>query len=337
MTRPALKAFQRVLCGGHWLLRAGVQREWIQALRLQWAGGEKTSTQRRNTRLKCGMPRTETCLFHGLPAVRLSAADGSSAIVTLHGAHVVSWKTPQGVEQLYLSPNTRFESGQAIRGGVPVVFPQFNTRGVLPRHGFARTCRWAVVEDSPAAEDACSVTLALQSHKVIKSLWPYAFSCALTVALQDDSLVMTLAISNLGAEAFSFQAALHTYLAVGAIDSVNLSGLDGSSFEDATEAGANAITPHAALRPHETIDRIYFDAPAALQLHSALGTMELQHSGFNDLVVWNPGGFGANSPPDLPQDGYKHFLCVEAARIGKPVVLESAQQWSGTQTIRAAR
>ena len=284
------------------------------------------------------MPHIENCLFHGLPAVRLCAKDGATATITLHGAHVVSWKSRQGVEQLYLSPNTRFESGQAIRGGVPIVFPQFNTRGVLPRHGFARTCRWAVEEDAAAnVEGACRVTLALQNHKVIKALWPYAFGCTLNVTLQDDCLAMTLTVSNHGSEAFSFQAALHTYLAIGAIESVHLAGLEASDFEDTTAAGGNAVKPHTALQPFEAIDRIYFNAPGQMQLQSALGQVDLLHSGFNDVVVWNPGDGAAACPPDLPKDGFRHFLCVEAARIGQPVELGPAQVWSGTQTIRAAR
>ena len=291
------------------------------------------------------MPILENCLFHGLPAVRLCAKDGATATITLHGAHVVSWKSRQGVEQLYLSPNTRFESGQAIRGGVPIVFPQFNTRGVLPRHGFARTCRWAMVEDAEAnAEadteedaEACSVTLALQSHKVIKALWPYAFGCALKVSLQDDRLLMTLTVTNNGPDAFSFQAALHTYLAVGAIESIHLTGLEACDFEDSTAAGGNQIKPHTALQPFEAIDRIYFNAPGQLQLQSALGQVDLEQSGFCDVVVWNPGGAAAACPPDLPKDGFRHFLCVEAAHIGTPVQLAPDQRWSGTQSIRAAR
>lgn len=283
------------------------------------------------------MPTQENCLFHGLPAVRLCAPSGATATVTLHGAHVVSWKSAAGVEQLYLSPNTRFESGQAIRGGVPVVFPQFNTRGVLPRHGFARTCRWALVEDDVRAEGACSVTLALQSHKVIKALWPHVFGCTLTVALQEDSLAITLHISNQGPDSFSFQAALHTYLAVGSIDSMRLDGLDACDFEDCTAAGGNAVMRHTPLKPYEAIDRIYFDAPGQMQLQSDLGQTELQHSGFCDVVVWNPGGASAACPPDLPKDGFRQFLCVEAACIGRPVTLLEGQSWSGMQTLRAAR
>jgi glucose-6-phosphate 1-epimerase len=158
----------------------------------------------------------------------------------------------------------------------------------------------------------------------------------LTLALQADRLAITLNVSNNGAETFHFQAALHTYLAIGSIESVQLAGLDGCDFEDCTAAGGNAIRQHSALQPFEAIDRIYFDAPKQLQLHCALGQTELQQSGFNDVVVWNPGGAAAACPPDLPKDGFRQFLCVEAARIGKPVELGPAQAWSGTQTLRAA-
>ena len=69
------------------------------------------------------------------------------ARVVLHpyGAHVVSWTTADGDERLFLSPRSAYSEGAAIRGGVPVIFPQFNQRGPdfdVPRHGFARNRRW---------------------------------------------------------------------------------------------------------------------------------------------------------------------------------------------------
>lgn len=284
------------------------------------------------------MPKIENCLFHGLPAVRLHADDGSSATITLHGAHVVSWTSAAGVEQLFLSPLTRFEAGQAIRGGVPLVFPQFNTRGPLPRHGFARTANWSVVEGvvGVGPQNASSVTLSLPNSPELQAIWPYAFGCSLTVSLHDDSLSMELSVSNKGNESFSFQAALHTYLAVGRIASVQLAGLDGSDYEDTTPAGKNAIKRHTPLQAGEPIDRIYFQAPAQQQLQSQRGLMRLQQTGFTDLVVWNPGDLASGFPPDLPRDGFQHFLCVEAAQIGQAVVLEPNQNWSGTQTLQAA-
>ena len=278
--------------------------------------------------------RIEPCAFHGLPALRLTHAGGASATVTLHGAHVVSWTSPAGVEQLYLSPKAVFAPGQPIRGGVPVVFPQFNMRGPLPRHGFARTHAWELQDEDAAA---CRLTLALPAHPAIRALWPHAFACTLTVALQDTQLALTLQVHNQGDTPLRFQAALHTYLAVGHIDSVRLDGLDASRFADCTVAGGGAVVDHQPVQPRVPTDRIYFNAPAQLQLHSALGALALQHDGFNDVVVWNPGDDAASCPPDLAPDGYLHFLCVEAARIGEPVELVPGQHWSGAQTLRAAR
>jgi glucose-6-phosphate 1-epimerase len=81
-----------------------------------------------------------------LPKVILTAADGARAEVYLHGAHVTSW-LPAGAseDRLFLSRRSRFAAGAAIRGGIPVCFPQFATQGPLPSHGFARVTAWDLV------------------------------------------------------------------------------------------------------------------------------------------------------------------------------------------------
>src|SRR5690349_13912744 len=60
-----------------------------------------------------------------LPKIVISHRSGSSAQIYLNGAQVTSWKTSDDVERLFLSPAARFENGKPIRGGIPVVFPQF--------------------------------------------------------------------------------------------------------------------------------------------------------------------------------------------------------------------
>jgi len=286
------------------------------------------------------MPSIEHCLFHGQPALRLCADDSAAVTLTLFGGQVLSWTTAAGVEQLYLSPLTRLDGSGAIRGGVPVIFPQFNARGPLPRHGFARTAQWELVQDHAQAQDQaqaepCSLTLALQHTAGMQALWPHDFDCRLIVALRPHSLALTLTVHNAGSAALSFQAALHTYLAVGGLDGLQLLGLDHCPYEDCTEPHAGVFKPHMPWQPPAAMDRIYFQAPGQLQLRSALGQRLLQHSGFADLVVWNPGAAPAGTPADLPADGHRHFLCVEAAQIGQPVCLEAGQKWSGTQTLGA--
>ena len=65
-------------------------------------------------------------------------ADGK---VAEQGAQVLSWVS-DGRERLFLSPRSALDGSAPIRGGVPVCWPQFNQRGDLPKHGFARHLPW---------------------------------------------------------------------------------------------------------------------------------------------------------------------------------------------------
>src|SRR4051812_40962098 len=98
----------------------------------------------------------------GLPSVQLTHADGSSAKVTLHGGHVVSWKDRLGVERLFMSKKAVFAPGKAIRGGIPIIFPQFGP-GPLPGHGFARNTSWYCLESKELVDGSIAVKLGLQN------------------------------------------------------------------------------------------------------------------------------------------------------------------------------
>jgi glucose-6-phosphate 1-epimerase len=272
----------------------------------------------------------ENIQFRGLPAIRLHLNDGSQATVTLAGAHLVSWMTADGVERIYTSPNSAMEPGRAIRGGVPVIFPQFTTRGPSIHHGFARVSHWEVL---PTAMDASRVTLGLRGSGAAWN-WPHDYACEMAFGLEPDVLAMQLTVHNTGAEPFHFTAALHTYLQVGALDSVALTGLQGCQYEDSRAGGVLKTDDAAVLAPKDPLDRIYLQTPSALQLRSALGTLALHSRGFPDSVVWNPGPAGPETPRDLHSDAYKHFLCVEAALVVQPVELAAGGTWAGSQTLR---
>jgi D-hexose-6-phosphate mutarotase len=90
----------------------------------------------------------------GLDTVELVHASGATVTVYLWGATLTSYCTAQREEMIFVSPGAVFDGRQPIRGGVPVVFPQFGRPNQnLPMHGFARTTTWAVDAIVDAAEE----------------------------------------------------------------------------------------------------------------------------------------------------------------------------------------
>src|SRR3954465_12115128 len=112
---------------------------------------------------------------NGMSTVLLSHPSGSSADIYLNGAHVTSWIPAGGREVLFMGKTAAFAPGDPIRGGIPVVFPQFANTGPLPQHGFARKSEWRVVEDGGGEEESSSVRLELTDDHRTRELWPYHF------------------------------------------------------------------------------------------------------------------------------------------------------------------
>ena len=267
------------------------------------------------------------------PAIGLSRG-GERAVVALHGGHLLSWTPARGGERLYLSPTSRFGAGASIRGGIPVIFPQFADRGPLPRHGFARTMVWrfAGIEDDDGLPTA---TFALDDDAATRAVWPHAFALRLHVALPDDALRLSMTVRNTGDAAFAFACALHSYLQVGALAATRLHGLHGHAYR---ERG----TPDVAQRDDapspvfgDEIDRIYADTHAPRTLDDGVQALRIDTTGFDDTVVWNPGPALAAGMRDLAPGGHDHFVCVEPACVERAVELAPGAVWRGTLTMTA--
>lgn len=262
--------------------------------------------------------------------IKLSVADGNTAEVHAHGAHVTSWHAA-GEERLFMSPRAEFREDAAIRGGVPVIFPQFAGLGPLPKHGFARTARW---QQMPA-DATDSVQFRLQDNASTYAIWPYRFIADYRVEVLKDALRMTLSIRNVDIRSFTFTAALHTYLRVEDISRVRARGLQGRQYLDSAAGGVRRLEAGPELSIAGEVDRIYLSAQPPLQLlEPGRRTVICSMQGFTDVVVWNPGAVKAAQLHDLEPDGFKHMLCVEAAVIGVPVELLPQASWSGTQQLQ---
>ncbi|MEF9999807.1 MAG: D-hexose-6-phosphate mutarotase [Comamonas sp.] len=271
--------------------------------------------------------------WQGLPAICLTLPGGDSALIALQGAQVLSWVTG-GQEQLFLSPHAAHDGHTPIRGGIPVCFPQFNQRGPLVKHGFARTLAWQAQADAARIDgDGLRLVLRLADSAATRAVWPQAFAAELSVWLQPAALTVALAVHNPGDAPLAFTAALHTYLSVDDVAATTLSGLQGLRYWDAV-ADTHPLQ-EGELRFGPELDRVYPRPAQAMALHAG-GAPRLritQDAGWADTVVWNPGAALCARLADMPANGHAHMLCVEAAAIDAPVVLAPQAHWQAAQRL----
>lgn len=280
------------------------------------------------------MATNATEQVHGLDALRLTAPDGATALVTHYGAHVLSWIPAGDDERLYLSETAVYGVGTPIRGGIPVVFPQFGTLGKLARHGFARTALWQL-DDQRIGPDYALATWRLDSDAATQALWPHDFHAELTVSVGGNQFDVELAIENNGSASFDFTAALHTYLRVREIEHARLTGLLHAEYRDQLDGGAVRTETRETMTFDGPVDRNYLTVPPRLVLSESGRQLLIEASGFPDAVVWNPWDTGNTRIKDMPALGFRRMLCVEAAAVGTPIVLDPGGTWSGRQTLVA--
>lgn len=270
-------------------------------------------------------------VFAGLPATELRLPGGDHVVVARHGAQVLSW-VADGRERLYLSPRSVMDGRAAIRGGIPVCFPQFNQRGPLPKHGFARRLPWTV--HPPRLQDGqIHLVMSLDDSAQTRTWWHQSFEARLMVELQPGALQVELAVRNTDTQPLAFTGALHTYLAVSDVAQVRLHGLGGRAEWDAVSDRHGTGDP--ALRFAGEFDRVYSAAPQACELEDGPHVLAIeQDADWAHTVVWNPGADRCATLADMPADGWRHMLCVEAAQVYEPVRIAPGDFWQGAQRLR---
>ena len=272
----------------------------------------------------------------GLPKIVIRAADGAAAEVYLHGAHVTSWRPSAAQdERLFLSARSRFQRDAAIRGGVPVIFPQFAAEGPLPRHGFARTTTWLFTGFTEEANGHVLASFALSDDDTTRAVWPHSFRATLVVRVGGNQLQLTLSVENTGSVGFRFTAAVHTYLRVADVRETKIVGLHGASYRTSDAPTTLKFDGDDTVRIAGEIDRVYVNAPRRVTVREPARETTILLDEFPDIVVWNPGPERAAALKDMEPNGERRMLCVEAAAAQSPVLLDAGHRWSGSQTLIA--
>lgn len=240
----------------------------------------------------------------------------AEATISLYGAHIIQYRPYETFDVLWMSPDSYFEEGKAIRGGIPICFPWFGphaSESSFPIHGFARIMNWKVVKTESMLKGETLVTLELNSSEETKKYWPFDFKAELDICV-GPTLSVALRITNTGKEEFKYTSALHTYFNVSDISHVKIEGLKGASYYQGF--GDQIFTQEEdLLEITQEENRRYVNTDSEIILHDAAfrRRIKTEKEGSKVTVVWNPWSETVKKMPDIPEDGFETFVCIEPA------------------------
>ncbi len=262
----------------------------------------------------------------------------AEAEIYLHGAHVTRWN-PRGQQPvLFLSSKSLFAPGKAIRGGVPVIFPWFGPRSdgkPGPMHGFARTTEW-VVERTELRDGKVVVALALAPDDATRAFGYDAFHLRLRVTVGAE-LEMEMETRNDAAEPLVFEEALHTYLAIGDVHQVSVSGLDGATYIDKTDGFQRKQQDNEPIRIGRETDRLYLNTKSECVIDDPEWQRRIvvAKSGSASTVVWNPWIDKTKTLADMDPGEWTRMICVETANASdNAITLAPGASHAMTASIR---
>ena len=176
-------------------------------------------------------------------------------------------------------------------------------------------------------------TLEVGDDESTRALWPHAFRAEITVILEVDRIDVEFCVENTGPEPLAFTGALHSYLRVVQVEDAALEGLHGHDYLDAANGNRIVRETGTEIMVDSAVDRVYFDVRRPQLLRAGNLSLGIRSQGFPDVVVWNPWVDACGNLTDMPANGWRHMLCVEAAAVRNPVTVAAGEEWYGRQTL----
>jgi len=260
----------------------------------------------------------------------------ADADICLYGAHITSFRPANSSEILWMSPDSLFEVGKPIRGGIPVCFPWFGPHksdAQLPQHGFGRLMYWEVISTLTLANGETKVVLQLSSSEETKAYWPYDFLAQLTVVV-GSTLKVILKVTNTSSDTFEYGCALHSYFALSSIENLGIEGLQNTTYYNQL-TGENGLQEEEILHVYEPLTRHYLDTESPVMIEDTVFRKKVRvaKEGSKVTTVWNPGEEASRAIVDLPDDGYETFVCVETVNAFTNLISLSAGESHETTTL----
>ena len=255
----------------------------------------------------------------------------------LHGAQVTSWRPAGAKEVLFLSTQSRWQDGQAIRGGIPICFPWFRGKSddpQAPAHGFVRTKAWKL-ESIAQLGDAISVSMSTESDDSTKRWWPAEFRLVHRATFGSE-LRLELELTQPGERLRSVSGGA-ALLPQGGRYSRRASTRSGSiPYLDNTDANREKVQQGDLAIVAETDSAYLTDRPEIeLRDPAPVAAFVLPNRTRSPPWCGTHGWNGARALADLGAGEWTQMLCVEASNVlGCAIDLPPGQQHRTAVRIR---
>lgn len=264
-----------------------------------------------------------------------------SADLLLQGAQLLHF-APTGQDNwLWLSEQALYQTGVAVRGGMPICWPWFGNARDNPAsvqqhladpttasaHGFARVSVWQLLAVQESAEQ---VSLHLALPAVQNTGWLADGRLEVLFVLSHTALTVDLT-TWAGTQPVTFSQALHSYFPTTDIHHTSILGFDGLVYADALQDWQQQVQ-HGPIRFDAETDRVY-QSNGVQRLVMPTREMVLQ-SNSNSAVVWNPWVDKSARLSQCASDAWQRMFCVETANVMDDVVsLQAGQSYTLSLTI----
>lgn len=241
----------------------------------------------------------------------------ATATISLQGGQVLEWQpTSQAEPVLWSADATHWLSGRAIRAGVPICWPWFGAypaEPTAPAHGYARLCEWEVAAISMGPLGTVDIVLSMVATHDATTRYPLRANLATRISV-GEVLSISLTTTNTGEVPITITEALHAYFKVGAIDNIQIKGLEGNDYIDLMDQNIRKKQVGAVRFAGETGKVFLNTLKNCFIVDRALDrTIRIEKSGSHSTVVWNPWLETGSKMNDLGSVAWQKMICVESA------------------------
>lgn len=238
----------------------------------------------------------------------------NSLVIDSHGATIISG-CMCGHELFFLSKKAVFDGKTPIRGGIPIVFPNFghSINPNLPKHGFARISNWSFERKWNNFQNS-GIILKLESNLDTLKFWNYRFKLLYTITINENKIITELLIQNQDQISFDYQCLFHNYFKVSNLKWLRIANLDYIDYYDQLTKEKSSHSEEIVI--NQEIDRVYGPTNNCVSIldEEYILRVKSDENQFH-VVVWNPWERKSKSLNDFEDDEFLNMVCVELGKL----------------------